>query len=312
MSKTERRGFSIRIFLPDGSPDGLKIVEKSNWTGKGVVCPRALFGDAKKRAEFQKTGVYLLLGPVTESGLPQAYIGEGDPLRPRLEQHAAKKDFWTTAILFLSKDENLNKAHVQHLESRLLLVARDAKRCELENGNEPQLPSLSESDVAEVEGFLDEMLLCFPVLGVSIFERPAKPTSAVVTLFLEGRGIAARGYESAQGFVVLAGSESAELETPSFHPYLRELRMNLAKSGILKLTNGKLVLSQDYLFSSPSNAQASFSDEMTTAGCRGARRTVGPSKNFKNKPPQQFSGKRTVAFSHARTRSISARRAEGK
>ena len=256
MSKTERRGFSIRIFLPDGSPDGLKIVEKSNWTGKGVVCPRALFGDAKKRAEFQKTGVYLLLGPSTESGLPQAYIGEGDPLRPRLEQHAAKKDFWTTAILFLSKDENLNKAHVQYLESRLLLLARDAKRCELENGNEPQLPSLSESDVAEVEGFLDEMLLCFPVLGVSIFERPVKPTAVVVTLFLDGRGIKARGYESAQGFVVLAGSEAAGQEAAHFQGSLRELRTNLAKSGILEMRGDNHVLTQDYLFSSPSTASS--------------------------------------------------------
>ena len=93
MSKTERRGFSIRIFLADGSPDGLKIVEKSNWTGKGVVWPRALFGDAKKRAEFQKTGVDLLLGSGTESGLPQAYLGEGDPLRAAPRTIRGKKGF---------------------------------------------------------------------------------------------------------------------------------------------------------------------------------------------------------------------------
>ena len=27
------RPFSIRIFLPGGDPDGLRVVEKSNWTG---------------------------------------------------------------------------------------------------------------------------------------------------------------------------------------------------------------------------------------------------------------------------------------
>lgn len=32
-----KRGFSIRIFLPDGTPDGLRLVEKSNWTGRGIV-----------------------------------------------------------------------------------------------------------------------------------------------------------------------------------------------------------------------------------------------------------------------------------
>jgi hypothetical protein len=31
----------------------------------------------------------------------------------------------------------------------------------LDNGNVPQLPSLSESDTAEMEGFLEEMLLIY-------------------------------------------------------------------------------------------------------------------------------------------------------
>jgi hypothetical protein len=32
-------GFSLRIFLPNGSPDGLCRVEKSNWIGCGIACP---------------------------------------------------------------------------------------------------------------------------------------------------------------------------------------------------------------------------------------------------------------------------------
>ncbi len=254
MNPGTRRGFSIDIFLPDGTPDGLKIVEKSNWTGKGVVCPRSLFGDAKKRSEFQKTGIYVLLGPGAESGLPIAYIGEGDPLRPRLEQHAAKKDFWTTAVLFLSKDENLNKAHVQYLEARLVQLAREAKRCELENGNEPQRPSLSEADVAEVEGFLDEMLLCFPVLGVSIFEKPAHPTPNALQLFIKVKGLNATGYESPQGFVVRAQSAAVTSETPSCAPYLCELRHALHAKGILLRKGDALTFTQDYAFDSPSMA----------------------------------------------------------
>ena len=34
------RPSSIRIFLAEGSPAGLRIVEKSNWIGRGVVFPR--------------------------------------------------------------------------------------------------------------------------------------------------------------------------------------------------------------------------------------------------------------------------------
>ena len=32
--------FSLRIFVADGDPDGLRLVKRSNWIGKAVVFPR--------------------------------------------------------------------------------------------------------------------------------------------------------------------------------------------------------------------------------------------------------------------------------
>ncbi len=55
--------FSLRIFVADGDPDGLRIVDKSNWIGKALVFPRALLPQGKARPELAQTGVYLLLGP---------------------------------------------------------------------------------------------------------------------------------------------------------------------------------------------------------------------------------------------------------
>lgn len=254
MNTNKRRGFSIQIFLADGQPDGLRIIEKSNWTGCGVVCPRPILSEAKDRKEFTRTGVYILVGPSGKSDLPQIYIGEGDPIRPRLEQHASKKDFWTTVIFFTSKDENLNKAHVQFLEARLIEFAGEAKRCKLENSNKPQLPSLSEADAAEVEGFLDEMLLCFPVLGLSIFEKPSQRAPQAKQFVIAAKGVKASGYETPQGFVVLNGSEVVTEEVPSIHAYLAEMRKSLLESGILKEENGRYRFTQDYLFNSPSTA----------------------------------------------------------
>lgn len=254
MKGNQRRGFSIRIFLADGQPDGLKIIEKSNWTGCGVVCPRPIFSEARGRREFSRTGVYILVGPSGKSDLPQIYIGEGDPIRPRLEQHASKKDFWTTVFFFTSKDENLNKAHVQFLEARLIDLANEAKRCDLENSNKPQLPSLSEADSAEVEGFLDEMLLCFPVLGLSIFEKPSQRSPQAKQFLIAAKGLKASGYETPQGFVVASGSEAATDEAPSIQSFLTELRKSLVDSGILKVEGNCYIFTQDYLFNSPSTA----------------------------------------------------------
>ena len=92
--------FSLRIFVADGDPDGLRIVEKSNWIGKALVFPRALLPQVKARPELAQTGVYLLLGPRPDGEGELLYVGECDPIRPRLESHYAQKDFWTRAIGF--------------------------------------------------------------------------------------------------------------------------------------------------------------------------------------------------------------------
>ncbi len=246
--------YSIKIFLPGGDPDGLRTIEKSNWSGAGIVIPRPLMGEAKSRRELTRTGVYVLVGPPEESGLPRVYVGEGDPIKPRLDQHASKKDFWTSCIAFTSKDENLNKAHVQHIEARLITFAAQAKRCVLDNGNAPALPSLSEADAADAEGFLSEMMLCFPVLGLSVFAAAAPIQTSAKLLFINAKGIKAEGMETHDGFVVRNGSGAVKGEVPSCHAYLRELRAALISNGVLKLADGGYVFAQDYVFASPSTA----------------------------------------------------------
>ena len=132
-------------------------------------------------------------------------MGEGDPIRPRLEQHASKKDFWTSCFTFTSKDENLNKAHVQYLESRLIALATAAKRCRLDNGNVPAMPPTP-------RGFLAEMLLCFPVLGLSVFSAAAPSAASAPSFYLSSRGVSATGTETPEGFIVRAGSAAAKGE----------------------------------------------------------------------------------------------------
>jgi len=250
-----RRGFSIRFFLPDGSPDGMKIVEKSNWIGRAIVCPRGAFQDLKQRPEFRKTGVYVLMGQTSPDDPPTAYIGEGDPVGDRLTQHQKTKDFWTSAVFFTSKDDNLNKAHVQYLEAKLIERATETKRCKLDNGNAPTLPSLSEADIADMEEFLAQMLLIYPVVGISVFQRPEVAAHGYL-LHLKAKGLVAQGYETADGFVVLAGSEGPKDHVESTHDYVVALRQHLIDQGLLVDAGDRLRLTQDYTFSAPSTAAA--------------------------------------------------------
>ena len=251
--------FSLRIFVADGDPDGLRIVDKSNWIGKALVFPRALLPQVKARPELAQTGVYLLLGPRPDGEGDMLYVGEGDPIRPRLESHYAQKDFWTRAIGFTTTTAGqLNKAHVQFLESRLIALAKAAKRMPLDNANQPAEPSLSEADRADMEVFLGHMLGMLPVLGVHAFEQAPKAPAAKAgpVLTCKGKGVQATGYEASQGFVVRAGSQAVAAVTATFNQMTgaSELRADLLKNGVLVAGGGVLRFTQDYVFSAPSAA----------------------------------------------------------
>ncbi len=272
------QSFSLRIFVADGDPDGLRIVEKSNWIGKALVFPRALLPQVKARPELAHTGVYLLLGPRPDGEGEMLYVGEGDPILPRLQDHQSKKDFWTRAIGFTTTTAGqLNKAHVQFLEARLIALARAAKRMPLDNANQPAEPSLSEADRADIEVFLSHMLGVLPVLGVHAFEQaPAAPVSAAggqsaaspALLYCTGKGVEATGYESTQGFVVRAGSQAVSAVTASFSQMVgaAELRADLLKNGVLVAEGAALRFTQDYVFSAPSTAS-----DIVLGGCTNGR-----------------------------------------
>lgn len=253
--------FSLRIFVADGDPDGLRIIEKSNWIGKALVFPRALLPQVKARPELAQTGVYLLLGPRLDGEGDMLYVGEGDPILPRLQDHQSKKDFWTRAIGFTTATAGqLNKAHVQFLEARLIALARAAKRMPLDNANLPTEPSLSEADRADMEVFLAHMLGVLPVLGVHAFEQAPAPTAkASPVLTCKGKGVLATGYEATQGFVVKAGSQAVAEAVPSMAQHVRgmyDIRQGLIANGVLVQEAGLYRFTQDYSFSSPSTAAA--------------------------------------------------------
>jgi len=254
------RPTSIRIFLADGVPDGLRIVEKSNWTGRAVVASRSQSTSAFERQELTQPGIYVLTG-LTDDGAPRLYIGEADVLRDRLKQHVATKDFWTRFVAFTSTNEGLNKAHVRYLESRLVGLARAANQWGLENGTVPTPPPLSEADKADAEWFLQEMLVIFPLLGIDAFEDAASQarTSAGTwsespTLHLNERGANGTGREVGDGFIVFSGSRARVGEVPSIHEYLRDLRRQLQDRGVLISDGDSLVFAQDFRFGSPSTA----------------------------------------------------------
>lgn len=171
--------YTIHVFVPGGDPDGLRIINHMNWTGIGLVFPRAKWLEIKQRPEFTRTGIYILCGNVAQDeeddfSSPTIYVGQADSVRSRINYHHQNKDFWDQGIVFVSSNESLNRAHVTWLEYALIRRASETKRCHLDNSNVPKEPTLTEAEEADTKIFLKETLKILPLVALHAFE-PTKP-----------------------------------------------------------------------------------------------------------------------------------------
>ena len=175
--------FTLRMFVPDGDPEGVRFIDRMNWTGLGAVFPRSKWSEIRGRSEFGRTGVYILTGySEGDDDLPTVYVGQADGVKGRIDSHAQQKDFWDTGIVFVSNGGGgLNRAHVSWLEYALVARAQGAKRCHLDNGNAPQEPALSEAEKADTQAFLREILQILPLVGLRVFEATRAVAEPIVS-----------------------------------------------------------------------------------------------------------------------------------
>jgi len=249
-------GKTIKIFLIDGEPNGRMSCELSNWSGKAYKIPRIKIKDCSDREDLTSTGVYLLFGK-DDSGKDQVYIGEAESILKRLNQQLTSKDFWNEAIVFISKDENLNKAHIKYLENRLHEIAKSANRYTIDNSIIPTQSSISESERAEMEEFIEYIKMLVNTLGHKVFEekREFKPKQTQELFFIKGpRGADGQGEPTSDGFVVFKNSKASATIVTSMTPNFVTYRQKLIDQGVIVDKGDYYEFSDDYIFSSPSTA----------------------------------------------------------
>lgn len=251
-------GKTIKIFLIDGEPNGRMSCELSNWSGKAYKIPRIKIKDCSDRDDLTSTGVYLLFGK-DDTGKDQVYIGEAESILKRLNQQLTQKDFWNEAIVFISKDENLNKAHIKYLENRLHDIAKSTNRYTVDNSIIPTQSSISESDRAEMEEFIEYIKMLVNTLGHKVFDekREFKPKQKQESFLIKAaRGADGQGEPTSDGFVVFKNSKAAATIVNSMTPNFITYRQKLIDEGVLIDKGEFFEFSDDYIFSSPSTAAA--------------------------------------------------------
>ena len=260
-------GKSIRIYLSDGSPTGLRHVEIANWSGQAIACPRSRFSELKQWNESQRPGVYLLIEKDSSDENNRVYIGESENVFKRLIDHDRKKEFWNEVVILTSKDENLTKSHIKYLESRISVLVKEADRYSLENGNNPVESSLPRADKDAMEEFIYNTKIVLGTLGHKFLEpinnsslkyyvKEDLDTLIGKKLYFNVNELKAFGKLSDEGFILIKDSEVSLKTTQSIPGKIKELRKKYIDDSLLVEMKDKLILTKDIVLSSPSYAAA--------------------------------------------------------
>ena len=167
------RGKVITTHLRTGDPNGIRTVFISNKICEMIVFPKSEFEIASKMEESSRPALYILLGE-DENGSAQAYIGESTNGMKRIYNHKSHKLFWNKCLMFVAKDESINKADVQYLERKAIDLATDCAQYGVMNEQSGKEISLSNYQIDIMEEFFDDVRLLASFIGCPIFEKQEK------------------------------------------------------------------------------------------------------------------------------------------
>lgn len=244
---------TIQLFIFGGNPNGRIMCELSNWNGRVYKVSRNDLAELEKREDSKYTGVYFLFGK-NENNDTTIYIGEAENIIYRLKQHLDNKEWWNDAIIVISKDNLLNKAHVKYLENAFYSLANESARAIIINKNVPTKSSISEFDEAMLKEFIENSKLLVNTLGYKVFDLvndEEKKEATPIFYIRAARGANGKGIIVSDGFAVLKGSIIADSVTPSYPIGNIKRRSILIENGVI---NSKNEFTKDYVFTSPSLA----------------------------------------------------------
>ena len=178
--------FQLSFEYPTGVARDLWVARSDSWVAVAVGFQRDHRQAAAKQpvgvpAKFlDSTGVYILRGWDKSTNSTLIYVGQGDEVKVRLDEHRRNQDWWSEAVAIVSKSNDWDSSQVRFIEAQLFRYATEAKRCVLMNGNTPQgdrkLKGAKEAVAKELLEGIEQRL---PALGYPEFPYPESSKSRV-------------------------------------------------------------------------------------------------------------------------------------
>ena len=255
--------------LLDKTLEGARIIDMgSTKSCECFVLPRNKVAEvAKKHSHLQQYGFYILLGR-DKNMKCMTYIGQTNDFTNRVNDHKQKKDFWDTALVFVSKSDEIFPSEALYLEYLGWKAAKEAGNYIIENSKDINEPHLSADKQNEMELFFEDIQFLTRFYGCKVFDKPEKPIESEFCLefkmYMPKSGMLAflNFYRQSQRYVIKAGSSIVAKTSNSCPKGIAVLRKQVIEDKKLSIKDGNFSeLLQDIEIpedsSSPSGA-ASF------------------------------------------------------
>lgn len=157
--------------LLDKTLEGARIIDMgSTKTCQCYVLPYEEVAKVGKDYLTNKYAFYILLG-IDEFGRPMAYIGQTNDFTVRVNDHKQKKNWWNTALVFVSKADEIFASEVMYLEYLGWKMATNVNNYIIANTKPIKEPGLSEDKKNDMELFFEEIHFLTRFYGCNVFER---------------------------------------------------------------------------------------------------------------------------------------------
>ncbi len=233
--------------LLDKTLEGARIIDMgSTKSCECFVLPRDKVTEiAKKQPHLQRYGFYILLG--RDKKLRNvAYVGQTNDFTTRVTDHKQKKDWWDTALVFVSKSNEIYPSEALYLEYLGWKAATEVGNYIIDNTKDINEPPLSEDKQNEMELFFEDIQFLTRFYGCRVFDRPERQATAEsymeFTMSLPKSGLKATlyFYKESQRYVIAAGSTIMSQTWDSCSKGMQEFRKQVISDKKLCQNNGEL------------------------------------------------------------------------